>query len=105
MLTRITTLTFVATSLLMAVSMGSGLTQDELTVLDRPQDEMMSLYLTRLVDDLFERREERLSRLETEGDWRARAEEIRSLMSRWANLPDRREPLNARVTGRVEREG
>jgi dienelactone hydrolase/pimeloyl-ACP methyl ester carboxylesterase len=65
---------------------------------------MMSAYLTKIVEKQFAARDDRLARLDTAEDWKHRADEIRSAMIRWADLPDQRTPLKARVTGRLERE-
>jgi hypothetical protein len=83
---------------------GRQLSSRDLQVLDEPADEMMADYLTRIIDQQFAARDARLAKLETAADWTRRAEEIRSAMKRWVQLPDHRTPLNARVTGRLERE-
>jgi dienelactone hydrolase len=84
---------------------GIQLSKDDVRVLDEPADEMMTAYLTELVDQQFAQRSEHLSQLNTAEDWQLRGEEIRSAMRRWTDLPDQRTPLNARVTGRLERDG
>lgn len=85
-------------------SLGRQLSPRDLQVLDEPANGMMAAYLARIVDEQFAARDARLARLETTEDWIGRAEEIRSAMRRWTQLPDQRTPLNARVTGRLERE-
>jgi dienelactone hydrolase len=82
---------------------GSQLSPDDLTVLREPADEMMFSYLSSIIDQPFADRDARLARLKTKEDWERRSEEIRSAMQRWVRLPDRRTPLNARVTGRLEK--
>ena len=84
--------------------LGRQLSPQDLQVLDEPADGMMDAYLARIVDQQFAVRDARLAKLKTAEDWIGRAEEIRSAMRRWTQLPDQKTPLNARVTGRLERE-
>lgn len=98
------TVTLILCGLFLCQSLGQELTTKDLEVLDEPADEMMSVYLTKIVEEQFAARDDRLARLETAEDWKRRADEIRSAMIRWADLPDQRTPLNAHVAGRLERE-
>jgi dienelactone hydrolase len=100
--------------LLTALAIGSGslaadegpeLTLADLTVLDTPAKDMMKNYLTSLVDEQFAQRDAALSKLHTAEDWMRHAEYIRESMAAWTGDFPERTPLNARVTGRVERQG
>ena len=82
----------------------SGLTPQDLTVLDAPAADMMKDYLTSLVDEQFARRNAGLSKLHTAEDWTRHADFIRKSMAAWTGDFPARTPLNARVTGRVERQ-
>ena len=82
---------------------GHELSVDDLKVLEEPADEMMFSYLGSMIDQQFTEREARLAKLQTAEDWRLRSEEIRAAMKRWVQLPDRRTPLNARITGRLQK--
>lgn len=86
-----------------AMGAEGALTPRDLTVLDKPAGNMMRDYLTALVDEQFARREADLADLKTAGDWRKHAEKIRRAMSVWTGPFPPRTPLNARVTGRIER--
>jgi len=103
MLNRIT-LALVLSCVFVSQSLCLQLTQEDFKVLDEPTDEMMADYLTKIVDEQFAARESQLSRLETAADWLGRAGTIRAAMNRWISLPDEKTPLNARVTGRLERD-
>lgn len=78
---------------------------NDLTVLEKPADTMMKSYLTGIVDHQFAVRDSLLSTLKSARDWDVRAQTIRDSMASWTGpFPDRT-PLNARVTGRLERDG
>ena len=77
----------------------------DLTVLDMPAKNMMKNYLTSLVDEQFAWRNAALSKLHTAEEWTRHAENIRRSMAAWAGDFPERTPLNARVTGRIERQG
>ncbi len=84
---------------------GQGnLSNRDLTVLDEPADNMMQNYLTQIVDRQFSARDSLLSSLKTQSDWDQWAETIRDSMRSWTGSLPERTPLNARVTGRIERE-
>ena len=91
-------------SLIGALPLARELQRDDLRVLPEPANEMMASYLEALVDRQFAAREERLAQLKTAEDWVKRAEEIRSAMVEWTQLPSEKTPLNARTTGRLERD-
>ena len=83
---------------------GQGaLTAKGLTVLDDPPANMMRDYLTALVDEQFARRTATLTKLETAQDWNGHAEVIRKSIAAWTGPFPKRTPLNARVTGTIER--
>lgn len=82
---------------------GRELSIEDFKVLSEPADEMMSVFLGAVIDQQFAAREALLAKLETAEDWKRRSEEIRLAMTRWVQLPDWRTPLNAQVTGRLER--
>jgi len=76
----------------------------DLRVLDGPAKTMMSDYLTAIVDEQFAKRAALLAELKTAEDWDRHAAFVRSSMAeRTGPLPERT-PLNARVTGRIERD-
>jgi len=75
----------------------------DITVLNKPADNMMKNYLTNLVDRQFSARDSLLSTLRTAQDWDLRSQTIRDSMVSWTgSFPDRT-PLNARITGRLDR--
>jgi len=73
-------------------------------VLDGPAKTMMSDYLTAIVDEQFAKRAALLAELKTAEDWDRHAAFIRSSMAEWTGPLPERTPLNARVTGRIERD-
>ncbi len=77
---------------------------ESFTVLDRPADKMMAEYLTAIVDCQFAVRDSLLATLKTAKDWQQRAKIIRDSVRAWTGPLPPRTPLNARVTGRIERE-
>ncbi len=78
---------------------------DDLTVLKNPADTMMRRYLTAIVDHQFAIRDSLLSTLITAGDWNKRVKTIRDSMISWTGpFPDRN-PLNAKITGTLKRDG
>lgn len=80
------------------------LSQKHLTVLKVPADTMMKSYLTKIVDRQFAIRDSLLSTLKSARDWDRQSLTIRDSMISWTgSFPDRT-PLNARITGRIERE-
>ena len=54
-------------------------------------------------EEQFDRRDAVLTKLKTAEDWNAHAERIRESISAWTGAFPPRTPLNARVTGTVER--
>lgn len=91
--------------LIIFCSWGSIYGQDNyMTVLDEPADNMMQNYLTQIVDRQFSARDSLLSSLKTKSDWDQWAATIRDSMRSWTGPFPERTPLNARVTGRIERE-
>lgn len=73
-------------------------------VLDQPADKMMAEYLTAIVDRQFAERDSLLARLKTAKDWQQRARVIRDSIRAWTGPLPLATPLNARVTGRIERQ-
>lgn len=83
----------------------TGISKEDITVLDEPADHMMRDYLTALVDRQFAARNSYLSTLRTAEDWDRWAQTIRDSMRSWTGPFPERTPLNPRVTGRFGREG
>ncbi|NND08646.1 MAG: prolyl oligopeptidase family serine peptidase [Saprospiraceae bacterium] len=79
------------------------LSEKDLTVLGVPADTMMRSYLTNIVDLQFVRRDSILSTFRSAKDWDAHAHTIRDSMISWTGTLPKRTPLNARVTGRIEK--
>ena len=65
---------------------------------------MMAEYLTAIVDRQFAVRDSLLATLKTAEDWQQHAKIIRDSIRAWTGPLPPRTPLNARVTGRIERE-
>jgi hypothetical protein len=86
------------------VSGQNFLSEKDLIVLKQPADTMMRNYLTAIVDKQFAARDSLLSTLRSAEDWQARSEAIRDSMISWTGPLPERTPLNARVTGRIERD-
>ena len=85
---------------------GQGtLSVEDLTVLKNPADTMMRRYLTAIVDHQFAARDSLLSTLITAGDWDKRVKTIRDSMISWAGPFPTRNPLNAKITGTLKRDG
>jgi dienelactone hydrolase len=78
------------------------ITRDELTVFDKPHENMMRDYLTALVDKYFDKRDSLLSDLRSKEDWASHAQVIRDSMVSWTGMFPEKTPLNARITGRLE---
>jgi hypothetical protein len=83
---------------------GESLRAADFTVLEQPHNTMMRDYLTALVDEQFADRAASLAALRTAEDWDRHAQLIRDAMSQWTGSFPERSPLNARVTGRIERD-
>lgn len=64
---------------------------------------MMKNYLTDLVDRQFSARDSLLALLKSAKDWGLRSQTIRDSMISWTGPFPERTPLNARITGRLER--
>jgi dienelactone hydrolase len=75
----------------------------DITVLNKPADNMMKDYLTSLVDGQFFVRDSLLSTLRSAKDWNLRSQTIRDSMVSWTGPFPESTPLNARITGRLER--
>ena len=82
----------------------NNLSQKDITVLKSPADTMMKSYLTKIVDQQFAVRDSLLSTLKSARDWDNRSQTIRDSMISWTGPFPERTPLNARITGRLERE-
>lgn len=80
------------------------LSLEDVTVLEEPADTMMKGYLTSLVDKQFAVRDSLLSTLKSAADWDMRAQTIQDSIVAWTGALPERTPLNARVTGRLERD-
>jgi len=81
-----------------------NLSPEVITVLEEPADKMMSDYLTGLINKQFTARDSLLSTFVSAGDWDYRASTIKDSMISWTGLLPERTPLNARITGRLERD-
>jgi len=75
----------------------------DITVLKEPSDHMMRDYLTQLVDREFSVRDSILSTLKSAKDWNSRSQDIREFMSLRTGPFPKHTPLNARITGRLDR--
>lgn len=82
----------------------SGWGEKDFQVLGGPADKMMEDYLTRIVDHQFFARDKVLASLKTAEDWKGHIEKIRDFVVRSTGPLPERTPLNARITGRIERE-
>lgn len=80
------------------------LSDKDLLVLDAPADTMMRSYLTKIIDRQFSIRDSLLSTLKSASDWKLRAQTIRDSLVSWTGPFPERTPLNARITGRIERD-
>ncbi len=98
------TLCFILFLTLNYVNGQNSLSKKDLTVLTEPADTMMKSYLTNIVDRQFALRDSLLSTLRSANDWDIRAQVIRDSMISWTGPLPERTPLNARVTGRLERD-
>jgi len=78
-------------------------TAADFTVLDQPAEKMMEDYLKAIVDRQFAFRDSLLGRLKTVRDWDRRAQAIRDSLRSWTGPLPEKTPLNARITGRIER--
>ncbi len=77
--------------------------EKSLAVLNEPADTMMKSYLTNIIDKQFSARASFLSTLKTVHDWDERIQVIRDSLSSWTGSFPERTPLNARITGRIDR--
>jgi dienelactone hydrolase len=77
----------------------------DISVLEEPADTMMKSYLNTIVDRQFAVRDSLLGTIKSAKDWDLRAQSIRDSMASWTGPFPERTPLNARVTGRLERDG
>lgn len=96
---------FIIGLLVCPLSAQNLLTEKELKVLAHPADSMMRNYLVSIVDEQFRVRDSILSSLKTASDWDRRAQTIRDSIISWTGPLPERTPLNARVTGRLKRDG
>lgn len=87
------------------VSAQLNFSEKDLTVFDAPVDTMMKAYFTKIIDKQFLFRDSLLSNLRTVEDWNGRKEIIRDSMISWTGPLPERTPLNARITGRLYRNG
>ena len=81
------------------------LTKSDFTVLEVPADTMMRNYLYGIVDRQFAVRDSILSTLKTCKDWENRATVIKDSMQSWTGPLNKKTPLNAKITGTLERDG
>lgn len=81
----------------------SNLSQKNITVLTEPADTMMKSYLTNIVDRQFAVRDSLLSTLKSARDWDIRSQTIRDSIASWTGPFPERTPLNAHITGRLDR--
>jgi cephalosporin-C deacetylase-like acetyl esterase len=73
-----------------------------LNVLPQPYQRMMENHFTRLADELSDER----GAYDTRSDWLRRREAVRAgLIQALGGFPEQRCPLNAEITGRIERDG
>ena len=83
----------------------NNISTQDLKVFKKAADTMMKDYLTNIVDKQFAVRDSLLATLESANDWDMRKQAIRDSMISWTGSFPERTPLNARVTGRLERDG
>lgn len=86
------------------ISAQTLLSEKDISVLEEPADTMMRRFLIRLVDKQFASRDSMLSLLKSQQDWDRRAQVIRDSIISWTGPLPERTPLNAQITGRIERE-
>ena len=73
-----------------------------LDVLSQPYQRMMENHFTRIADELSDGR----SNYNSKSEWLSRRESVRAkLIQALGGLPEERCPLNAQITGRLERDG
>ena len=73
-----------------------------LNVLSQPYQRMMENHFTRLADELSDER----GTYSTKAEWLRRREEVRNgLIKALGGFPEERCPLNAQITGRIQRDG
>lgn len=77
--------------------------ESSLAVLEEPADTMMRSYLTDIIDKQFTARASYLSTLKSVQDWDERIQAIKDSISSWTGPLPERTPLNARITGRIDR--
>ncbi len=80
-----------------------NITENSLTVLEKPADSMMRNYLTGIVDSQFAARERHLATLKTIDDWDGWIHTIKDSIASWTGPLPERTPLNARITGKIDR--
>lgn len=78
--------------------------EKDFQVLDGLADKMMEDYLTQIVNHQFLARDKLLASLKTPEDWKGHIRKIRDFVVRSTGPLPERTPLNARITGRIERE-
>ena len=83
----------------------TGWSEDDFTVLERPAEQMMQQYLLDVLDVQFFARDSLLRTLDTKEEWSRRIRTIGDSIASWTGPFPGRTPLNARTTGRIEREG
>ena len=83
----------------------SLITEGVLNVLGNPSDAMMRDYFRELTDRQFTLRDSLLNSLRSAEEWDMRAQTIRDSMISWTGPLPERTPLNARTTGKLQRDG
>ncbi|NLO02956.1 MAG: prolyl oligopeptidase family serine peptidase, partial [Bacteroidales bacterium] len=83
----------------------SLITEGVLSVLGNPSDAMMRDYFRELTDRQFTLRDSLLNSLRSAEEWDMRAQTIRDSMISWTGPLPERTPLNARTTGKLQRDG
>jgi len=87
-----------------AVSGQTGCAENDFRALDKPADRMIECYLTEIIDHQFLAREHLLRSLKTPEDWKRHIDTVRDfILNATGPLPERT-PLNARITGQLDRE-
>jgi len=79
-------------------------TDKDFLVLEIPANQMMETHLTHIIDIQFLEREKLLRSLTTPKDWKRHIDNIRNFFVRSTGSLPKRTPLNARITGQIERE-
>lgn len=81
------------------------ITEREITVLDKAHDTMMRDYFRVMIDRQFAMRDSLLGTLRSAADWDMRAQVISDSLISWTGPLPEKTPLNARVTGKLIRDG